>query len=100
MHAQVALWEACIMGAVYVAYVVVTFYVSRHEEPVHADVALHEVPQEEGIGERLTAVRARSRAAMCSSFVQHALRACSEHACQHSQCELQHAQQRPASTAG
>lgn len=39
------------MGMVYVAYVFVTFWVSRHDEPVHADVARHEVPMEEGIGE-------------------------------------------------
>lgn len=39
------------MMLVYIAYVCATFYVSRHDEPVHADVMRHEVPQEEGVGE-------------------------------------------------
>jgi hypothetical protein len=40
------------MACMYVAYVCVTFWVSRHDEPVHADAALHEVPQQEGVGEQ------------------------------------------------
>jgi hypothetical protein len=39
------------MALMYVAYVCVTFWVSRHDDPLQADVALHEVPQDEGVGE-------------------------------------------------
>lgn len=39
------------MGLLYALYVCLTFYISRHDEPVHADVARHEVPQQEGVGE-------------------------------------------------
>lgn len=48
---KVVLWETAVMGLVYVTYVFTTFWVSRHDEPVHADVAHHEVPLEEGVGE-------------------------------------------------
>eukprot|EP00879_Flechtneria_rotunda_P007347 GHRR01007708.1.p1 GENE.GHRR01007708.1~~GHRR01007708.1.p1 ORF type:complete len:657 (+),score=194.76 GHRR01007708.1:252-2222(+) len=43
------LWEALLMCGVYATYVFVTFWVSRNDEPVHADLTLHEVPQEEGV---------------------------------------------------
>jgi hypothetical protein len=48
---QVVMWEAASMALMYVAYVCVTFWVSRHDDPLQADVALHEVPQDEGVGE-------------------------------------------------
>lgn len=40
------------MCGLYVLYVFATFYTSRSDEPLHADVALHEFPpQDGGIGE-------------------------------------------------
>jgi hypothetical protein len=45
------MWEAGLMVLLYATYVCLTFYISRHDEPVHADVARHEVPQQEGVGE-------------------------------------------------
>jgi hypothetical protein len=48
---QVVMWEAASMALMYVAYVCVTFWVSRHDDPLQADAALHEVPQDEGVGE-------------------------------------------------
>lgn len=40
------------MCGLYALYVCVTFYTSRADEPLHADVALHEFPPKDGgIGE-------------------------------------------------
>jgi hypothetical protein len=40
------------MLSLYVLYVAATFYTSRADEPLHADLALHEFPPEDGgIGE-------------------------------------------------
>lgn len=49
--AQVFLWEAACMAVMYVFYVCITFWAGRGDEPVHADVARHEIPLEEGVGE-------------------------------------------------
>lgn len=44
--------EAGITVGLYVLYVCATFYTSRADEPLHADLALHEFPPEDGgIGE-------------------------------------------------
>jgi hypothetical protein len=43
--------EAVSLASLYLVYVVATFYISQHDEPVHTDTALHEVPPEERIGE-------------------------------------------------
>lgn len=41
------------MLGLYVLYVAATFYTSRADEPLHADLALHEFPPEDGgIGEQ------------------------------------------------
>jgi hypothetical protein len=51
MPLQVVMWEAASMALMYVSYVCVTFWVSRHDKPVYADAVLHEVPQDVGVGE-------------------------------------------------
>jgi hypothetical protein len=38
------------MLLLYAGYVAATFYISRHDEPLYADLALHELPQEFGVG--------------------------------------------------
>jgi hypothetical protein len=49
---QVTPLEAGILMGLYVLYVCATFYTSRADEPLHADLALHEFPPEDGgIGE-------------------------------------------------
>lgn len=49
---QVTAVEAGALLGLYVVYVCVTFYTSRADEPLHADLALHEFPPEDGgIGE-------------------------------------------------
>lgn len=49
---QVTPLEAGILVGLYVVYVCATFYTSRADEPLHADLALHEFPPEDGgIGE-------------------------------------------------
>ena len=49
---QVTPVEAGTMLSLYVLYVAATFYTSRADEPLHADLALHEFPPEDGgIGE-------------------------------------------------
>ncbi len=49
---QVDEFDAGTMLFLYVLYVAATFYTSRADEPLHADLALHEFPPEDGgIGE-------------------------------------------------
>jgi hypothetical protein len=43
----VHLWETGLLLLLYVAYVLVTFYVCRGDEPVHADHHHHELPLED-----------------------------------------------------
>lgn len=62
---QVVMWEAASMACMYAAYVAATFWVSRHDEPVRADAALHEVPQEEGVGERHAEISSTCRLGCC-----------------------------------
>lgn len=45
---QVTALEAGALLGMYVVYVCVTFYTSRTDEPLHADLALHEFPPEDG----------------------------------------------------
>jgi hypothetical protein len=50
---QVTTAEAGTMCGLYVVYVLVTFYTSRTLEPLHADVALREMPPDDGgVGEQ------------------------------------------------
>jgi Ca2+/Na+ antiporter len=44
---QIHLWETGLLLLMYVAYVLVTFYVCRGDEPVHADHHHHELPLED-----------------------------------------------------
>lgn len=37
-------WEVALLGAYYLAFIVVTVLLSRGDEPVHADPRRHEVP--------------------------------------------------------
>jgi hypothetical protein len=45
---QVTRSEAGILLGLYVVYVAATFYFSRADEPLHADLALREFPPEDG----------------------------------------------------
>lgn len=50
---QVTPVEASILCGMYLVYVCATFYTSRADEPLHADLALHEFPpQDGGIGKQ------------------------------------------------
>ncbi len=53
LDGNVTAWEIGLMAAMYVVYVMLTFYVSKGHEPVHTDIRQHELPPEKLIdGER------------------------------------------------